>query len=218
MCLPGRLNNENFGLLTLAFIFGSDMEKDFQKTSLATTHNDNTGYRVGIYDAGVLSSNFQFLSQDEVGNPKIENTLPKKMQGRSDLLLGISELDIRNFHTVGTLLAHSQFVEFFKKLGDQFKKDLFTILGAYFSKEEILEIIWVVPEGQKGYVGLENYKRIIDKIHQVTQQEERRIDSLICEGKFGDAKNNLFDRVKELIKYYEQEMKDILSYDLANPK
>jgi hypothetical protein len=215
ICNPGRLNNENAGLLTIGFYLSSDVIRDFKQIDLNTTHHHLTASKIAIYDAGVQDNEFQYYGLNDSGELSILSTLPQ--EGRTDILWGITEQDIRNVNLISTLLFHSQFGGFFKEIGDEFKTEFKKILNKHYLGGS-LETIWINKGGHK--IGGEDvpqkpsykYEQVMSDIQSYVMDEAKRI---IKANEAGPAYQNeelsIFDDIAALMDYCKLEMESKLA-------
>ena len=135
VCSPGRLDARRSALLAIGFYLGSDTLRRYSLGDLATSFAEDYHYprgrRLVLYNAeGDFDRNFDWWK--EPGEDRlVEPRLPFR-NGRSDLLTGSgSRLDIENINLLATLLVHAEYRGYWSKLGEQFEKDMQSLLDRH---------------------------------------------------------------------------------------
>ena len=143
MCIAGRLNLEHCAILGSAVMWLSNVNVPYNVNSFKTNRNDETGFRIMIYDAGGERNQFPFdISRD---------------RGRSDMLGRRTLSDFLIYQRLGSVLSYSeepldgsnatiqlQHLETFHGIASQFKADYRRVLREH-GLEAILDELWLNP-------------------------------------------------------------------------
>jgi len=132
LCSPGRLSARGAALLGIGFYLGSDTLRRYTQADLRTTFechfNHPRGIRLVLYDAeGDFDREFSWWNMQGGIDPELpfEN-------GRTDLLIGSgSRLDIQNVNLLATLLIHAEFNGYWRSLGEQFTREMESLLNRH---------------------------------------------------------------------------------------
>ncbi len=135
VCSPGRLSAHCAAMLGIAFYLGSDTLRRYSLEDLKTTFSHHyyhpRGTRLVLYDAeGDFDRDFEWW-HGSPGERLVQPHLPID-NGRSDLLAGSSSrLDIENINLLATLMMHLEHNGYWKELGEQFVRDMKTLLDRH---------------------------------------------------------------------------------------
>lgn len=185
VCSQGRLTGMRPALLGTAFYLASDRIREPDSRMLGTSHEDMTGKRLILYDAGEQATCFPWLGVDSDGKPcvKMSGVVAK---GRTDVLWCNSQLDIANVNLVATLLAHDEFGGYWQYLGRYFVEGLQKLLAAY-QLESVLAVPWIhthrhnvtKDDERFGLVFQELYAHARDETQQLQAGRVRAEDTLL---------------------------------------
>ena len=151
VCSPGRLTPELCAIANIAFYLNSDTLRRYDLQQLTTTFSRSDFHprakRIMLYDAdGYFDQHFAWWSGAPPNHWMIEEDLPFE-KGRTDILVGPgSAHDIRSINLIMTLLVHSQYNGYWKKLGDRFIEKMLQLLRAH-DLLHLLDPPWIRIDG-----------------------------------------------------------------------
>ncbi len=149
VCSPGRLRERRAALLSIGFYLGSDVIRQLSLTDLETTFSDaqlafRRGRRITIYDAGGdFDRGFAWWMKQH-GTFIVTGQLPFH-NGRTDVLMVTSRMDIENVNLIATLLTHVQYGGYWHRLGVEFECEFAALLKRH-DLAHLLEAPWIVTD------------------------------------------------------------------------
>jgi hypothetical protein len=126
LAAPMRLGKESCAILGASILLATGVGYEFNRDSFSTNRNDETGFRMIVFDAGSRNDTLPFCNT-HYGRTDI--------QGRRDLS------DIDRFQLLQTVLAQREVGGALKGLADPFEEGLRSVLARY-NLEHVLADEW----------------------------------------------------------------------------
>lgn len=156
--IPWRLPNLGGAILGSSMVLLSEQYVEYNRDSLSTTHNSETGRRMVTYDAGRYDKRFTWNAPGIVW--------------RTDVLL-LSDVNlIPKAKVIGSLLSQTEYGGIFEQLGVEFIRDYCDLLAKY-NMESVINAPWIYGNDNSGDLWLEEHLAALQRL--TGKQREDRI-------------------------------------------
>lgn len=207
VCSPGQLNARRSALLGVSFYLGTDNLRRFAREDFVTTSLEYTGNRLIVYGAGQLDRFFSWWGVDRQGNLSVQDFFPRRLEGRTDVLMCQTLRDIDNINFVATLLVHAQYGGYWASLGEEFSHEMSQLLIRH-GLAGILDAPWVKTEYASQVGASVDDERFFDALSEVMDYAFEDLDRGDRAKVRKDASrqySGILYEVSDLLDYYRTE-------------